>query len=32
MLYAGADMYSLGVFNLGAVESEGRCTIAKLQI
>jgi len=31
-LYAGADMYSLGVSNLGAVETEGRSTIAKLLI
>ena len=30
MTYAGADMYSLVVFNLGAVETEGRRTIAKL--
>jgi len=33
-LYAGASMYvySLGVFNLGAVETEGICTISKLLI
>jgi hypothetical protein len=30
MQYAGADMYSFGVFNSGAVEIEGRCTVTKL--
>jgi hypothetical protein len=30
ILYTGADTYSLGVFNVGAVETAGRYAIAKV--